>query len=181
MEWRRVASRPNWFAIHLNTRREFIFELKLLELDDQTSSLTKGAIKGVKPFEVAPGLASRISHSHTASEPSPEPTNFHILSTAGNFCICLPGLLYDFCSPPDARFPIPQYRMPNPQSPIPGATWIWWLIRPSGRPTDHMVILFTYATEPWPGTISFSPPWMGYVRPFGIQMMCKFDLYVLCE
>jgi len=85
-----------------------------------------------------------------------------------------------------ARLLMPVAPCPNPQSPfsdplVAGCTWIWWLIRPSGRPTDHMVILFTYATEPWPGTIFFSAPRTGYVRPFGIQMMCKFDLYVLCE
>lgn len=57
------------------------------------------------------------------------------------------------------------------------ATWIWWLIRPSGRPT-WMVI----HSHPWGRTNERNFAGDYYVQPFGIQMMCKFDLYVLlCE
>jgi len=109
------------------------------------------AIKGAKPFEVAPGLYSpnlASSHSQTQARThsySIPPTNFHILSTAGNFCICLPGLLYDLCSPPDAWCPMPESPIPIPipfLRPVGGWMYVnlmtyspkWATHRPHGHP-----------------------------------------------
>jgi len=114
------------------------------------------AIKGAKPFDVAPGLYSPNLASPHPHIPKPKykpipipipipPTNFHILSTAGNFCICLPGLLYDLCSPPDAWCPMPESPIPIPipfLRPVGGWMYVnlmtyspkWATHRPHGHP-----------------------------------------------